>query len=194
MEAVETPDAIVVHEVSCCANCEELARQVEPVRQAVKEHLTYKTEVAGFGGARVEGKLSGIPQSRCCAAPAGGQTTDVAVLDRTANVALSDLCRMYLWRFAIEHMFRFLKQHMGLDSNRSPDLVSAQQWMWLCALAYWRLLLLRDVVKEDYPAWHSHSRSQPPKHQTRWKRQRQTKALLPDTPARLIQWRLRAKR
>jgi len=29
------------------------------------------------------------------------------------SVALSDLCRMYLWRFAIEPMFRFLKQHMG---------------------------------------------------------------------------------
>ena len=71
------------------------------------------------------------------------------------GIALSGLCRMYLWRFAIEHMFRFLKQHMGLNSNRSPDLVSAQQWMWLCALAYWQLLLLRDVVKEDRPAWYS---------------------------------------
>ena len=42
-----------------CA-CEELARQVEPVQQALKEHLTYKTEVAGFdeSGARVEGKLN----------------------------------------------------------------------------------------------------------------------------------------
>lgn len=79
------------------------------------------------------------------------------------NVALSDLCRMYLWRFAIEHMFRFLKQHMGLNSNRSPDLVSAQQWMWLCALAYWQLLLMRDTVKEDYPAWYPHSRQQRPK-------------------------------
>jgi len=76
------------------------------------------------------------------------------------SVALADLCRMYLWRFAIEHMFRFLKQHMGLNSNRSPDLVSAQQWMWLCALAYWQLLLLRDVVKEDYQAWYPHSRRQ----------------------------------
>jgi len=27
------------------------------------------------------------------------------------DVALQDLCRMYLWRFAIEHLFRFLKQH-----------------------------------------------------------------------------------
>jgi hypothetical protein len=76
------------------------------------------------------------------------------------SVALSDLCRMYLWRFAIEHMFRFLKQHMGLNSNRSPDLVSAQQWMWLCALAYWQLLLMRDSVKEDYQAWYPHSRQQ----------------------------------
>jgi hypothetical protein len=70
------------------------------------------------------------------------------------SVALSGLCRMYLWRFAIEHMFRFLKQHMGLNSNRSPDLVSAQQWMWLCSLAYWQLLLMRDVVKEDCQAWY----------------------------------------
>jgi len=76
------------------------------------------------------------------------------------SVALSDLCRMYLWRFAIEHMFRFLKQHMGLNSNRSPDLVSAQQWMWLCALAYWQLLLMRDAVQEDYPAWYPRSRQQ----------------------------------
>jgi hypothetical protein len=76
------------------------------------------------------------------------------------SVALSDLCRMYLWRFAIEHMFRFLKQHMGLNSNRSPNLVSAQQWMWLCALAYWQLLLMRDVVQEDYPAWYPQSRQQ----------------------------------
>jgi hypothetical protein len=76
------------------------------------------------------------------------------------SVALSELCRMYLWRFAIEHMFRFLKQHMGLNRNRSPDLVSAQQWMWLCALAYWQLLLMRDAVQEDYPAWYPRSRQQ----------------------------------
>ena len=70
------------------------------------------------------------------------------------NVALSDLTRMYLWRFAIEHLFRFLKQHMGLNSNRSPSLVSAQQWIWLCALAYWQLLLIRNQVKPNRPAWY----------------------------------------
>lgn len=67
---------------------------------------------------------------------------------------------MYLWRFAIEPMFRFLKQHMGLNSNRSPDLVSAQQWLWLCAVAYGQLLLMRDRVNEDRPAWYPHKREQ----------------------------------
>lgn len=36
------------------------------------------------------------------------------------TVSLKDLCLMYLWRFAIEHLFRFLKQHMGLNANQSP--------------------------------------------------------------------------
>jgi len=69
-------------------------------------------------------------------------------------VSLSELCRMYLWRFAIEHLFRFLKQHMGLNANQSTDLVSTQQWMWLCALAYWQLLLMRDEIPNARPAWY----------------------------------------
>jgi len=70
------------------------------------------------------------------------------------TVPLEELCRMYLWRFAIEHFFRFLKQHMGLNANQSTDLVSTQNWMWLCALAYWQLLLMRDEVKASRPAWY----------------------------------------
>ena len=70
------------------------------------------------------------------------------------TVPLEDLCRMYLWRFAIEHMFRFLKQHMGWNANQSTDLVSTDHWMWLCALAYWQLLLMRDEVKASRPAWY----------------------------------------
>ena len=52
---------------------------------------------------------------------------------------------MYLWRFAIEHLFRFLKQHMSLNSHRSTNLDSLQQWMWIAALAYRQLLLMRDT-------------------------------------------------
>lgn len=70
------------------------------------------------------------------------------------GVAPQDLCRMYLWRFAIEHLFRFLKQHMGLNSNRSSNSQSLQRWMWIVALAYWQLLLMRDTVKPNRPAWH----------------------------------------
>ena len=64
------------------------------------------------------------------------------------TVHLRELCRMYLWRFAIEHLFRFLKQHLGLNANQSTDLVSCDQWMWLCALAYWQLLLMRATVSK----------------------------------------------
>jgi hypothetical protein len=70
------------------------------------------------------------------------------------TVPLEELCRMYLWRFAIEHFFRFLKQHLGLNANQSTDLVSTDNWMWLCALAYWQLLLMRDEVKASRPAWY----------------------------------------
>ena len=68
--------------------------------------------------------------------------------------SLEDLSRMYLWRFAIEHYFRFLKQHLGLNANQSTNPVSTDQWMWLCALAYWQLLLMRDDVENLQPAWY----------------------------------------
>jgi hypothetical protein len=71
------------------------------------------------------------------------------------EISLQDLCRMYLWRFAIEHFFRFSKQHLGLNANQSTDEVSIDQWMWLCALAYWQLLLMRDEVEDLRPAWYS---------------------------------------
>lgn len=70
------------------------------------------------------------------------------------EVRPQDLCRMYLWRFAIEHLFRFLKQHLGLNSHRSSNLDSLKRWMWIVALAYWQLLLLRNTVKPNHPAWH----------------------------------------
>ena len=69
------------------------------------------------------------------------------------TIALEDLCRMYLYRFAIEHMFRFLKQHMGLGSSRSPSLEQHQFWVWCCSLAYAQLALIRDEVAQHHPPW-----------------------------------------
>jgi hypothetical protein len=73
------------------------------------------------------------------------------------TVALQELCWMYLWRFAIEHAFRFLKQHLGLNASRLTIPVSIDHWMWMCALAYWQLLLRREVVEDLRPAWHAHT-------------------------------------
>jgi hypothetical protein len=73
------------------------------------------------------------------------------------SVALVDLARMYLWRFAIEHMFRFLKQHLGLTCANSPNLGHRQRWVWCCALAYCQLLLMRHAVADQRPPWHPHS-------------------------------------
>ena len=70
------------------------------------------------------------------------------------SVALADLTRIYLWRFAIEHMFRFLKQHMGLTASNSPNLQARLRWVWSCALAYTQLLLIRRQVADRRPRWH----------------------------------------
>lgn len=72
------------------------------------------------------------------------------------TVALEDLCQMYLWRFAIEHMFRFLKQHMGLGTCRSPYVENHEFWVWCCALAYAQLVLIRHDVAQHRPPWHKH--------------------------------------
>ena len=71
-----------------------------------------------------------------------------------SSVALVDLARMYLWRFAIEHMFRFLKQHLGLTCANSPNLDHRLRWVWCCALAYCQLLLIRQDVADRRPDWH----------------------------------------
>ncbi len=94
------------------------------------------------------------------------------------NVAPQDLCRMYLWRFAVEHLFRFLKQHMGLNSNRSANLESLQRWMWIVALAYWQLLLMRDTVQPNRPTWHPHKKDGQEKPLTPAQVQRSAQAFL----------------
>ena len=73
------------------------------------------------------------------------------------TVPLEDLCRMYLWRFAIEHAFRFLKQRLGLNTAQSTNPHTICQWQWLTALAYWQLLLMVPLVADHHPAWYRHA-------------------------------------
>lgn len=105
-----------------------------------------------------------------------------------AEVAPPDLCRMYLWRFAIEHLFRFLKQHLGLNSNRSANLQSLQRWLWLVALAYWQLLLIREAVQPNRPAWQPHRKDGQPRPLTPAQVQRSAQAFLlqSGTPAAAV--------
>ncbi len=76
-------------------------------------------------------------------------------------VPLEALARMYLGRFAIEHAFRFLKQHLALNQVRSTNLAARQRWLWCCALAYCQLLFLRDQVASVRPAWYPRRATQP---------------------------------
>jgi hypothetical protein len=93
-------------------------------------------------------------------------------------VSPQDLCKMYLWRFTIEHLFRFLKQHLGLNSHRTANLGSLKRWMWIGALAYWQLLLMRDTVQPNRPAWHPRKKDGQDKPLTPAQVQRSAQALL----------------
>ena len=79
-------------------------------------------------------------------------------------IALKDLCLMYLWRFAIEHAFRFMKQHLGLNAHCLTDNHSIHRWMWLCALSYWQLLLMGQDVDDLCPAWYPRKAN----HEVNW--------------------------
>lgn len=102
------------------------------------------------------------------------------------TITLVDLARMYLWRFAIEHMFRFLKQKLGLTTANSPALDQRQRWVWCCALAYSQLLLMRQEVADKRPPWQPTKRGHDARPLTPGQVQRQALTFLLGlgTPAR----------
>ena len=70
------------------------------------------------------------------------------------DTPLASICLMYLWRFAIEHMFRFLKQHVGLNSHQLPHHHNQLMWMTSCALAMCQLALLQHFLKHQLGKCH----------------------------------------
>jgi len=72
---------------------------------------------------------------------------------------LLDIASIYLWRFGIEHAFRFFKQQLGLNRCRSTHLPALKCWIWCCLLAYWQLLLIRRAPDLDRPAWYPRRKS-----------------------------------
>ena len=79
--------------------------------------------------------------------PFEGPWTGATTLD------LHDIARMYLWRFCIEHFFRFMKQHLGLCACNATSLQAVTQWMRLCLLAYWQLLVSADLAHPPSVPW-----------------------------------------
>ena len=78
-----------------------------------------------------------------------------------SDVPLEALCTMYLLRFGIEHFFRFAKRRMGLLIAQTPDLVAAQNWVWIVTLAYIQLLLARHLVTAQPRPWDPKPRRDP---------------------------------
>jgi hypothetical protein len=69
------------------------------------------------------------------------------------DVPLEAVGLMYLLRFGIEHFFRFAKRRLGLLIAQTPDLIAAQNWVWVVTLAYTQLLLARLLVTAQPRPW-----------------------------------------
>jgi hypothetical protein len=64
------------------------------------------------------------------------------------------IARAYLWRASHELTFRFMKQHLGLTKNNSPELKPCDAWFQLVALAMNCLLAIRDDLEIQAKPWY----------------------------------------
>ena len=64
------------------------------------------------------------------------------------------IARAYLWRSSHELSFRFIKQHLGLTKNQSPELKACDNWLQLVALAMNLLLAIRDELEFKAKPWY----------------------------------------
>lgn len=59
----------------------------------------------------------------------------------------------YQRRFAVEHLFRFLKQSLGWTAIHPRSPHTADRWSWLLASVVWQLWLGRDLVPDARLPW-----------------------------------------
>lgn len=83
------------------------------------------------------------------------------LVSTATTLASETIARAYLWRASHELTFRFMKQHLGLTKNNSPELKSCDAWFQLVALAMNSLLALRDDLKVQPKPWYPQSTSRP---------------------------------
>ncbi len=68
----------------------------------------------------------------------------------------ADLCQVWHWyqrRFAVEHLFRFLKSDLGWTRIRPRSPATADRWSWLLAAGVWQLWLARALVADQRLPW-----------------------------------------
>ncbi len=66
---------------------------------------------------------------------------------------LAVIWHAYLRRFAIEHLFRFLKQCLAWTLPHLREPAAAARWTWLVVLAYLQLYLARDALADQRLPW-----------------------------------------
>jgi hypothetical protein len=64
------------------------------------------------------------------------------------------LWQAYLRRFDIEHVFRFLKQHLGWTRPLLRDPAAADRWTWLVIACHAQLHLARPLAAAAELPWH----------------------------------------
>ena len=66
---------------------------------------------------------------------------------------LATVWRVYIARFAIEHLFRFLKQTLKWTGPKLRSPAAADRWTWLLLLAYVQLRLAQSLVQDVRLPW-----------------------------------------
>ena len=69
------------------------------------------------------------------------------------EVEIRAIVRAYFHRFDIEHMFRFLKQTLGLTGYSCQQPESFDTWFNVVLVAFTQLLLARHVVEDQRLPW-----------------------------------------
>lgn len=65
---------------------------------------------------------------------------------RRHEISLADVYQNYIFRYDIEHFFRFGKQKLLMVSYQTPDVEHETLWWQFCQLAYMQLYLARTLV------------------------------------------------
>jgi hypothetical protein len=83
--------------------------------------------------------------------------TPIWLVSTATTLEPETIARAYLWRASHELTFRFMKQHLGLTKNNSPELKPCDAWFQLVALAMNCLLAIRDDLSVDAKPWYPQS-------------------------------------